>query len=339
MKERVTDGQELERLAGNLSAMRRQFVGSPLSGEKLYQLLRSKWSDAEYDRELKEKHPVLHQAAAGFRSWNTVYQQTEGGQLPTRELVEDIAAFCTRAFAFDSDVTAEDLLCRDLAPFPPLRRENERWGRYVGLYRCFYLYPDSLEGDELQLHGALLQLREERGKLLCRWVTGIRRDERFGALEELMTGAPWADVPRRLTAFSRTLPPYEGRLVCYEGSMEPSIPGFFLLRLQRVEHPNAAVVALRRWDDSAQPDYSGGVALATLFRDHSKANVACHAMLLTREKMSLAGERALLMRHLNYADNEGKGLCVPVEMDRKWNQAVMEWSYRRAVAAEEGTKA
>ena len=331
MKPRITDEQEREHLRFNLESMRASFTGKGLSGEKLHILLRNKSRDSAFDARLKADHPQLYAALANFRSWNLVYQQTDGGkEEPTRELVEDIAAFCTAAFAFDEDVTAEKLLSRNIAPFPALRRAGERWGRYQGLYRCFYLYPDSLEDEDVQVHGGLLRLREEKGKLLCRWITGIRQDARFEPLERLLETTPDADMASALTEFSRELPPYERRLVYYEGSLDPGVGGFFMLRMQRAGHSNSALLFLRRWDSSAQPTYSGGVALAHLFRDQSKSNMACHAMLITREPMSLARERELLMRHLKYTNNDEKGLCVSVDMDRKWNQAAMEWSYRQA---------
>lgn len=331
MKKRIEDPKQVEQLRRNLKLMQSSFTGKGLKNEPLHVMLRNKWNYETYDKDLRNNHPILHEALQVFRAWNTVYQQTSGRQLPTHELVDDLATFCSAAFSFDEDVTKHDLLTRDLDPFPPLRRESERWGRYEGLYRSFYLYPDTLEGDEEQLHGGLLQLREAKGKLLCRWVTGIRREERFAPLEQMLTNTPDEEFFAALTVYNKSLPSYEGRLVCYEGSMDPDVTGFFLLRMRRVGHPNAAQILLRRWDESAQAFYSGGVALVNLFRDQSKADMVCHAALITRERMSLDKERELLLRHLGYAGNGVRGLCVPVDMDRKWNQAVMEWGYKQSV--------
>ena len=327
----VTAAEELKNLHHNLSAMREGFHGSLLSGENLYQLQKKLLESKDFAADLKKQHPVLHEALSGslLPSWGTVYRYTVGEKKkqPTYQIVKDIAAFCTKAFSFDETVTADDLLHKKL-DFPALRRENERWKRYVGLYRCFYIYPDSLTGDKIQIHGALLQLQEEEGALLARMVTGIRRDERFAELAEIFSQHSQATFYESFKAYNDSLPEYEGRLVCYEGKAEFDIPDHFLLRLHRVKHHNAAIVLLRRWENSAQRDYSGGVAAVTLCRGDDMTG---YAMAITRHPMSLTQEKELLQRHLCGADAGVKGMALDKKMDKYWNQAVMDWGYQQSM--------
>ena len=313
----VTDPWEQNQLMENICAMEDRLWGQPL-----HNIRRKHFTDPSY---LAEDYPILHQALYELPAWSALFNYTKG-ETPTYKQVEKIAVFCTKAFSFDCTITKDDLLRRNLAPFPPLRTKNERWKRYVGLYRGFYLYPDSLEGEEV--HGSLLQLQESDGNLLCRWVTGIRRDERFGELEALLTDHPGPEFFDVFQLYNASLPPYESRLVFYEGSMDPAIPEYFLLKLRRRGHSNAALVLLRRWGNSAQAHYSGGAALVNLFRDQSKAAASSLPMLLTRQSMTLTREKELLIRHLHYADHRDLGLSISLDMDRRWNQALMEWSYR-----------
>lgn len=334
MQKFITGEKELHTLQCNLAAMQKQFKGNPLSGENLYQLLKKIQENHDFSAELKRQHPVLHEALTGslLPSWGTVYRYTTGGKQPTLKIVQDIAAFCTKAFSFDEAVTADDFLHTDLtASFPPLRRENERWNRYVGLYRGFYIYPDSLAGDDLQIHGALLQLREDEGKLLVRMVTGIRQDVRFAELEDIFSQHLKETFFENFKTYNDSLPEYEGRLVCYEGKAEFDIPNHFLLRLHRVNHQNAALLLLRRWEKSAQRIYSGGVAAVTLCRGDDMTG---YAMAITRHAMSLTQEKELLQRHLCSADMGVKGVSLDKKMDKYWNQAVMDWGYRQSLESE-----
>lgn len=316
---RVTEEWEWYNLTDNMTAMSQQLWGEPL-----HNLRRKVTYDSQF---LAAEHPVLHQALYELPAWSALYNFTKG-EFPTHKQVDKIAVFCNKAFSFDRTITREDLLYTDLAPFPPLREENERWKRYVGIYRGFYLYPDSLDGEEV--HGSLLQLQEDTdGNLLCRWVTGIRRDERFGELEKLLLEYPGPDLFDAFQLYNAGLPPYESRLVFYEGIMDPAIPGYFLLKLWRRGHSNSALVLMRRWSDSAQTHYSGGAALVNLFRDQSKAAASSQPMLLARQSMTLAKEKGLLLRHLRGALQPEPGLSISLDMDRKWNQALMEWSYRQ----------
>lgn len=315
---RVTEEWQWYNLIDNLAAMKDR-----LWGQALHNIRRKHSEDPSY---LAEEHPVLHQALYELPAWSALFSYTKG-EAPTYKQVDKIAAFCNKAFAFDRTITREDLLYTDLAPFPPLREETEHWKRYTGIYRGFYLYPDSLEGNEL--HGSLLQLRENiDGFLLCRWITGIRRDERFPELEELLTQHPEEGIYDAFRLYNASLPPYESRMVFYEGVMDPSIPGYFLLKLLRRDHSNSALVMMRRWGNSAQAHYTGGAALVNLFRDQSKAAASSHPMLLARQHITLTREKNVLLRHLRCARQPEPGLTMSLDMDRKWNQALMEWSCR-----------
>ena len=331
-KRLVTDESELACFYENLKAMGQRFEEKPLSGEALYQLLRKvreREKYPEFAKTLEEAYPVLFETLSGniLPSWNTVYKYTVGGETPTRKFVQDVANFCSKVFSFDTAVLTNDLLNNDLDPFPELRRVNERWGRYVGLYRCFYRYPDAMDGVEPALHGGVLQLWEEDGALLCRLVTGIRREERFNQLWELMAACPEGEGLEQLKVYNDALPEYEGRLVCYEGRVDFDFQGYFAVRLHRVNHHNGALVLLRRWDSSAQKRYSGGIAAVTLLRGDG---ITQFAMAVTRQEMTFSGDGELLKRHLRGADLGARGMAVSRQMDKYWNQAVMDWSCERA---------
>ena len=323
-EERVTNDWERCNLLDNLTAMQDALWGQPLHNIRRKHALNP--SDLATD------YPVLNRALYALPAWSALFSYTRG-EIPTCKQVDKIALFCTKAFAFDRTITREDLLHTDLSPFPPLREEQERWHRYVGIYRGFYLYTDAQKGSEL--HGALLQLQENTdGDLLCRWVTGIRRDERFSELEDLLTRHPEEDAYDVFHLYSKNLPPYESRMVFYEGMMDPSVPQYFLLKLLRRGHSNSALVLMRRWDFSVQPHYTGGVALVNLFQDLSKASASSHPMLLSREKLTLTQEKELLLRHLRSACQPEPGMILSMDMDRKWNHDLMEWSRCRERTAE-----
>ena len=313
-----TEDWERCNLLDNLTAMQ-----DSLWGHSLHNIRRKHSETPSY---LAEEHPVLNQALYELPAWTALFSYTKG-ELPTYKQVDKIAAFCNKAFAFDRIITREDLLRTDLAPFPPLREDAEHWTRYTGFYRGFYIYPTALSGSEL--HGTLLHLQENKdGDLLCRFITGIRRDERFGELEALLTQYPDEDAFDAFYRYNASLPPYESHMVFYDGVMDPSLPGYFLLKLRRRGHSNSALVLMRRWDSSAQPHYSGGVALVNLFQDQSKASASSHPMLLSRENLTLTGEKEILLRHLRSAQQPDARLTLSMDMDRQWNQVLMEWSCR-----------
>lgn len=330
-KRLVTDEGQLACFYKNLKAMGQRFEEKPLSGEALYQLLRKvreREKYPEFAKDLGEAYPVLFETLSGniLPSWNTVYKYTVGGEMPTRKFVQDVANFCSKVFSFDTAVLTDDLLDSELDPFPELRRVNERWGRYVGLYRCFYYYPNAVAGETPRLHGGLMHLREEEGALLCRLVTGIRREERFPELWELMAAHPGEEGLERLKAYNDALPEHEGRLVFYDGKADFEFLGYFMMRLHRMKHHNGALVLLRRWDDSAQKRYSGGIAAVTLFRGD---DVTSFAMAITRQEMTFSGDGELIGRHLSVASQGEKGMAVSKQMDKYWNHAVMDWSCER----------
>lgn len=327
----ITDEKQKKRLFQNLEAMKERFQGEPFSGEGLAQIMRKIKNDdhtennEEFKRKLAKTQPLLYEILSGntLQGWGTVDAMTAGRKEPSRRFVKDLAAFCTKAFSFDRDVTCEELLTCDLAPFPPLRRINERWNRYVGIYHGYFPY----QGERgLELHGSLLEMREESGILLSRFITGIRRDLRFDELKQLLTDYPKENFVDKFRQYSEILPPYEARMACYEGSADSSIPGYFQLKMQRMdkENTNTASIFLRRWDKSTQPQYSGSIGTVILCREN---DMVTYPLAVTRCGLSLQQEREMLVRHLGRVQDGESLLRISSEADRKWNGAIMDWCF------------
>lgn len=345
--ERITEEQKNALLA-NLERMKQCFAGAPFKkeGEELHQVLRKVKApmtekEINFAAELKEKYPVLHKALfyGPLPGHANVKDFSSGKIVPTKDFVEVLTDFCKEAFAVDETFSTQDLLERELNPFPRLRRIADVWGRYIGIYRAFYFYPESLEGDEQELHGALLQLKENRsnGGLQGRIITGVRRDKRFAALQQLLEDEEKGKIENFYEAFrayNDSLPVYEARMVCYEGEVDFTYSSYFFLRMDRVEHRNSLTLLLRRWDRSAQTYYSGGIGAVTVCRSDG---VTCYPMAVTREPFSLEKERPMLERYLRRSQVESgvPGILVSRELDKRWNRAVMEWCCRNAEDDEE----
>ena len=279
-----------------------------------------------FAKKLKDAHPIFYKAMLShLPGWQTIRKFTAGIHVPSEEFVDKMAKFCTAAFSFDKTVTPDDLLNRKLGSIPPLRTENERWNRYRGIYRCFYLYPDTSDAEEHQLRGGLLQLWEEAGTMHCRFITGVISDERFDEIKNLMSSHPGNDFSEEFSSYKKQLPDYEV-LVCYEGTMDPSIDEYMLMKLQRKNHINAALIFLRRRDNSANKLYSGGLAAVTLCRQ-SKIN--CHAMAITRSQLSIEQDYDLLCRYLRLADKGELGIKITEELDGQWHRTTNSRLYQQ----------
>lgn len=318
--------KETEYLLNNINAMKERFQGEPFHGEGLSQLRRKvtgrEKSDLLFQKRLKETQPLLFEIVSGntLKSHVQIYHVESGKKKANRGFAEDIAAFCTKAFAFDETVTPEDVVTKDLSPFPPLRRINERWKRYVGTYRCFYPYQSE---RGLELRGGLLDLKEEEGHLRCRLITGIRKDERFEDILGFIK-LPIEHFMKRLEQYSKTLSSHEARLACYEGSADVSIDGYLFLKAPRVDNQNVALILLRRFDTSSQPHYSGCIAAVTLCR---KDDVVTYPMTVSLPEFSMKQEKELLLRYLKDSIHGEAGLSLSADRDKKWNQSVMDWCF------------
>jgi len=319
---------EKKRLLANIDAMKERFQGEPFAGENLALLKRKVVEQEEsyriFKKKLEEREPLLYKSLTDdtLPSHSSIYDVLAKRKEPSRRFVNDMASFCTKVFSFDETVEADDLLTKDLSPFPPLRRINERWNRYVGIYRGFYPYHGD-RGPELR--GALLQITEAQGVMLCRFITGVRKDSRFDVLRELLM----ADITEEQFAeafeeYNKSLPSPEARLVCYKGSAELSVPGYFLFKAQRIDNQNVALLSLRRFDSSAQPHYSGGIATVTLCRSD---DMVTYPMLVTQSAFSLQKDKEMLFRHLKGGIRGKAGLKLSVEMDKNWNQSIMDWCF------------
>ena len=321
--------KEKKQLLRNVDAMRERFQGEPLSGENLALLKRKVVEDAKSYRkfklDLEKRQPLLYQLLTGdtLQGYSTIYNVISGREEPSKVFVKDMAAFCTKAFSFDEDITEEDLLGRDIK-FPPLRRINERWERYVGVYRCFYPYQGA---QSLSLRGGFLQLNEENGQLFCRFVTGIRRDKRFDDVMKLfLADISKQEFVRVFEEYNKSLPESEARLVCYEGEADVTILGYLLFKAPRKDNENVALITLRRFDTSSQPHYSGCIATVTLYR---KDDVVTYPMTVSQQEFSLNGEKDVLLQYLKKSIHGEAGMKISEDMDKNWNQTVMDWCFDR----------
>jgi len=321
-KLRVTDTEQLERLRQNLTAMQGR-----LAGRHLHVYRRNLSDKPEFAaQEEKEHRPAFH-AAQRLPAQSTLQGYYAGREAPTWEDVDRIAEFCTAAFSFDKDTTiiAHDLLTREIE-FPALR-PTQSWERYKGTYRCFYFYPDlRLEesGGVPKLQGGLLRLWERDGELNASLITGIRRDEQFLDLERLISKVGERDIYPDFKAYNNKLPEHESRLVSYQDRVDTTLPGYLTMRLRRqgsVEHGNVAYLILRRFDKSAQPKYSGGIASVTLCRG---GNLTSFAMVVVREKLTMTLDGDFNARYLAEQGNDGRGLRITEESEGHWNRAMLE---------------
>ena len=327
-KPRISDEKRLECFRDNLAAMRVRLRNQPLHNYK-----RKIQKDDDWAREEERDHRPAFNALDLLPGYSTLQGYAAGNAAPTQEDVDRIADFCTQAFAFEEAVTAADLLTREIN-FPVLR-PTQKWDRYKGCYRCFYFYPDlRLEesGGSPQLQGGLLNLWEVQGELWACFITGIRRDSQFPELERLMELVSKAYEQAFYAAFKSyndRLDKYESRLVCYRGPVDTTVPGYLTLRLRRmdeVESNNVAFLFLRRFDKSAQPEYSGGIADVTLCRG---SNLTSFAMVVVREELTMAFDGAFHARYLAEQSNCGRGIRITEDSEGHWNRAMLERVARR----------
>ncbi len=314
--------KEIKQLVLNMYAMKARFQGEPFCGEGLSQLRRKATghdkSHLEFQKKLQLTQPLLFKLASEnvLPDCSTIYKVETGKDKPSPKFVKAIADFCTQAFSFDKTITADDLLTSTLS-FPPLRRVNERWERYVGTYRCFYPYQSE---NGLELRGGILDLSEKEGDLLCRFVTGIRKDERFIELMEWIK-LPTEELIKKLEQYGKNLTSHELRPVVYEGSAEVS-DGYFHFKAQRADNNNVAWLILRRFDTSSQPHYSGCIATVTLCRED---DVVTYPMAVSLPDFSMKNEKEMLLRYLKSGIHGEAGLNLSVDMDKKWNRSINDW--------------
>lgn len=315
MKNEITSLEKIKKLHQNLDAMGEQ-LGMPLY--KFRRDLNKNYGINPLADKFKQEHRPVYDALDELPSASTLWNQT--GKDPADPLKEDtvakIAKFCSRAFVFDKPISPEDLMTRDFSSFPPMHKTGQ-WKRYEGLYRCFYINPDE---SQPQLNGGLLKLKENNGFLQAFLVTGIWRDRYFDGLEKIIDQCPTDQLAAKCQAYSHQHPDAEMRLVTYQGSAETTIQGYFLLRLPRVpreDHSNTALILLRRFDTSAQSNYSGGIASITLCRGD---NITSYAMVIVRERLSLSGDGEFLTHYLNQTDSGPKGIMVSKDLDKVWNR-------------------
>lgn len=314
----ITDTKKQQQLQCNISAMEEQLFGYSLSNFLRKKEKTGKDGENPFADKLKKEYKPVYDATVCLPPSSTLNKHLTDPEGPPQKTVDCIADFCSKAFNFDEPISADDLLNRDLRPFPFLRR-TEQWMRYEGTYRCFYFNPDE-KGHTL--NGGLLKLKENKhdGRFQAALITGIWRDKYFYDLENLLEGGITDDLHSKCKAYSDSYPDAEMRLVTYQGTVDTQIPGHFLLRLPRVpreKHSNAALVLLRRFDSSAQKNYSGGIATVNLCRAD---NITSHAMIVVRSKLSLQKDGEFLKTYLNQVDNGVKGMMVTKDLDKDWNR-------------------
>ena len=330
-QEYVKNNVQLTNWYSNINKINESFTSELLKGRPIL-LIRRKLDEVNehnliFAEKLRESHPIFYNAILEhLPGWQTIRKFTAGIHAPSYEFVDAMARFCTAAFSFDEAITRNDLLNGELPSIPPLRTENERWNRYVGIYRCFYIYPDTSEAEEPQLRGGLLQLSEEAGVMHCRIVTGLMDESNFQSVKDLMIDHQGSDFNEEFRAYKKQLPSYDV-LVCYEGTMDPSVEDYLLMRLQRTNHSNTAFIFLRRRDGSAQNYYSGGLASVTLCRENK---ILCYTMAISRHELNIESEDDLLRRYLGLTDKGELGIKITEELDGQWHQTTNSWSRRKA---------
>lgn len=327
-KDKVTDPEQLKCFQKNLRAMQKRLLNEPLHNfRRKATRSTSSMEDPKknrFARELERDYRPAFNAAQDLPAYSALYSYLTGGEVP-QDAVVKIADFCTAALAFGEPITDLDLLTREI-DFPALR-PTVSLKRYEGIYRCFYFYPDlRLEesGGEPQLQGGLLRLKEEEGELRACLITGIRRDEQFSELETLIALSEKPEFFSAFKAYNARLPEHESRLVCYRNQVDMGIAEYLTMHLRRQgeeEHGNVAFLFLRRFDKSAQPKYSGGIAGVTLCRG---GNLTSFAMVVVREKLTMAADGAFNARYLAEQSNDGRGLRITEDSEGHWNRAMLE---------------
>lgn len=317
MEKDVKSEERLKIFRSNLEGMER-VLGQPLHNfkRKLY----DKDKKTDFGRKFEQEHKAAFDAAQEhLPSCSTLRSQTveDGSAVLKGSTVEKIAQFCSEAFVLDEVITGEDLLTRQI-PFTKLYR-TEEWSRYVGIYRCFYFYPGRKNAAEL--HGGLLKLWEKSGKLYAFLVTGLRRDRYIQELEQKIEGILPRQLEEKLYSvcqeYSRGHSDVDMGLVMYQGVVQMSMDHHLLMQLQRCGRSSVAVLALHRRDESAQNNYSGGIASVTLCRS---SNITSYPMAVVRHKLFLEQDREFLEEYLRAVNNGVKGFRITNDTDTEWNQ-------------------
>lgn len=315
MKNNVEDKEKLRIFHSNIDGMK-QILGQPLYNFK--RKLDENLGKNDFARKLEREHKAAYDAAKAYLPGSSTLSNQMRGKNPLKEdTVEKIAQFCSEAFMFDEVITRDDLLTRQIS-FPELYRTGQ-WSRYVGIYRCFYFYPGRKNAAEL--HGGLLKLWEKSGKLHAFLVTGLRRDRYIQELEQKIEGIPPRQLEEKLYSvcqeYSRGHSDVDMGLVMYQGVVQMSMIHHLLMQLQRCGRSSVAVLALHRRDESAQNNYSGGIASVTLCRS---SNITSYPMAVVRHKLFLEQDREFLEEYLRAVNNGVKGFRITNDTDTEWNQ-------------------
>lgn len=332
--------EEQSLLLHNIAAIEACFVGEEIEGKKLHLLKR--YVDERESREgsfrdsLNEKYPSLLVGLDILPSGKTLAKDLakDPSVRASRATVRKLAAFCTQVFAFDHEITAEDLLTKNLHPLPPMRKVAGLWGRYEGVYRCFC---HGTEFSEKEIYGSLLSLKDVDGNLQCRMITNIRTDENFDEAVKLLhgknadkeekiskkTGQPhrkessWID--QQLHLLNMKDQNQKTQMYFYEGSIDDrSCPEYYILKLQRYESQHSMMLFLRSWGKSKKSLYSGGIATVMQCR---KEEMLTYPMVVTREKVSLIHEKNLMLKYLAGTVQEN-GMKETKDMDEQFDREV-----------------
>ena len=320
-KEKITDPAKLACFRKNLEAMQPRLWNKPL-----YAFRRALREKEELLERLERENRPAFNALPLLPGYSTLQKYQSGAEAPTQEAVEKIAAFCSEAFAFEEEIGYRDLLERDLYPIPAMR-PTQKLERYEGTFRCFYFDPDlklNESGGVPRMRGGVLRLWLRQGELRACLLTGLRRDDQFPALERLAGQAEEKGFYAAFQAYNARLTSTESRLVCYRGTADTTVRGYLAFRLGRQdeeEHNNVAFLFLRRFDKSAQPGYTGGIANVTLCRG---GNTAAFPMIVVREKLTMGEDGAFHARHLQEQSNGGRGVRISREGEEDWNRAMLE---------------
>ena len=316
-RNRIISEEEFEQLKINIKAMEKSFSGEWISGKKLH-LIKRYGDEKGYKEILKRTHPVLYKALweENILPSGRMLSKYLEGEMP-RKTVEQLAEFCTKVFAFPNTITAEDLMTKNLSPFPPMRKKAGLWGRYVGTYYCYYQDPGVPEQD---LHCALLQLDDADGDLKCRMVIGIRDEYCLNQAEELLMKIRSAKgYVHALDLLNQEDRNQSTQMYYYEGTIDDrTVPEYYLIQLRRHESQHAMTVYLRSWSQSKKAEYAGGIATVLRCR---KDEILSYPMILTRRKLSPLKHRDFLLSYLSGAVEED-GIKETKSMDEQFDKDI-----------------
>lgn len=323
-KDAVISEQEQRYLNWNLQAMQTRFAGDPIEGKKLHLIKRYAERPDDFRLKLEEHYPVLYEGLKYLSSGKTLAKNLNG-QTPYKA-VQELAIFCTQVFAFQHTVTAEDLLTKIFDPFPPIRKVSGLWGRYTGMYRCFYLEPST---DTEEICGAFFYLREFDSFHQCYMVIGIREDWLFDKVETLVQGLkdnmnPLVIQQKLIQSVSQCNQEARNKgaqVYYYEGTIDDrTIPDHHLIHLRRHDSNHTLSIFLRSWRKSQKNLYSGGIGTAIRCRTEE---ILTYPMIFTRseELLSFSRDTHFLLSHLKKATLESR-IKVTKDMDELLDQGM-----------------